>query len=152
MTNVALKEPCIDYLNAYGDQYCRDMICSDYYKIVDLDLVHMNKDDVNFSSKYELNFKESTTASALIAWFDCKFENFKNKVVLSTLPYEPYTHWKNTIFYIDRANYVKAGDKLTGSIAVRQSKENHRELDVKISYHFSNLPETHSQIQLYKVR
>jgi len=29
MTNVALKEPCIDYLNAYGDQRCYEMICSD---------------------------------------------------------------------------------------------------------------------------
>jgi type I protein arginine methyltransferase len=50
MTNVALKEPCIDYLNAHGDARCYDMICSDSYKIVDLDLVHMKKGDVNFSS------------------------------------------------------------------------------------------------------
>jgi len=32
------------------------MICSDSYKIVDLDLVHMNKSDVNFSSQYKLKF------------------------------------------------------------------------------------------------
>jgi type I protein arginine methyltransferase len=144
MTNVALKEPCIDYLNAFGDQRCYDMICSDSYKIVDLDLVHMKKGDVNFSSKYELKFNTSTTASALISWFDCKFENFKNKITLSTSPYKPYTHWKNVIFYIDRACYVKEGDSLTGSIAVRQAKENHREIDVKVSYHFSHLPESNA--------
>ena len=126
MTNVALKEPCIDYLNAYNDPRCYDMICSDSYKIVDLDLVNMKKGDVNFSGKYELKFNQSTTCSALISWFDCKFENFKNKITLSTSPYAPYTHWKNVIFYIDRASYVKEGDKLTGSIAVRQAKENHR--------------------------
>lgn len=152
MTNVVLKEPCIDYLNAYGDQRCFEMICSDSYKIVDLDLVHMKKGDVNFSSQYKLKFNQSTTASALISWFDCKFENFKNQVTLSTSPYAPYTHWKNVIFYIDRANYVKENDTLVGSIAVRQAKENHREIDVKVSYHFSNLPDTHSQVQLYKVR
>jgi hypothetical protein len=50
MTNVALKEPCIDYLNAYGDDRCNEMICSDSFKIVDLDLVHMKKGDLNFSS------------------------------------------------------------------------------------------------------
>jgi hypothetical protein len=78
MTNVALKEPCIDYLDAYGKQECFEMICSDSYKIVDLDLVHMKKSDVNFSSQYKLKFNQNTVASALIAWFDCKFENFKN--------------------------------------------------------------------------
>ena len=54
--------------------------------------------------------------------------------------------------HIDRANYVKEGETLTGSIAVRQAKENHREIDVKISYHFSNLNESQAQVQLYKVR
>ena len=107
MTNVVLKEPCIDYLNACGDKQCYDMICSDSWKIVDLDLVHMKKSDVNFSATFKLKFKQSTTASAIITWFDCKFENFKNPITLSTSPYAPYTHWKNTIFYIDRANYVK---------------------------------------------
>jgi len=71
MTNVVLKEPCIDYLNAFGDQHCFEMICSDSYKIVDLDLVHMKKTDVNFSSQYKLKFKQNTTASAIITWFDC---------------------------------------------------------------------------------
>jgi hypothetical protein len=47
---------------------------------------------------------------------------------------------------------VKEGETLTGSIAVRQAKENHREIDVKISYHFSNLNESQAQVQLYKVR
>ena len=56
MTNVVLKEPCIDYLNAHVDQQCADMICSDYCKIIDLDLVHMKKGDVNFSSQYKLKF------------------------------------------------------------------------------------------------
>lgn len=114
------------------------MICSDSCKILDLDLVHMKLGDVNFSSQYKLNFNQSTTASALISWFDCKFENFKNKITLSTSPYAPYTHWRNVIFYIHIASYVKEGDKLSGSIAVRQSKENYRDLDVKISFHFSH--------------
>ncbi len=52
MTNVVLKEPSIDYLNAYADQSCFDMIFSDSFKIVDFDLVNMKKSDVNFSSQY----------------------------------------------------------------------------------------------------
>jgi protein arginine N-methyltransferase 1 len=50
MTNVCLKEPCIDYLNAHEDQSQYEAVVTNSYKIVDLDLVHMNKGDVNFSS------------------------------------------------------------------------------------------------------
>jgi hypothetical protein len=138
MTNVVLKEPCIDFLNAYENQNDYEAIITKEHKIVDLDLVHMNKGDVNFASKYDLEVIAGGKCSAIIAWFDCHFENLKRKVTLSTSPFKPYTHWKNTIFYIDRAQIVQPGDKLTGSVAVRQSKENYRELDVKFSYHFQN--------------
>jgi hypothetical protein len=44
-------------------------------------------------------------------------------------------------------------EKLKGSIAVRQSKENYRELDVKISYHLVHHQVEKKQFtQLYKVR
>lgn len=95
------------------------MICSDTCQIIDFDLVHMKKEDVNFSATYHLNIKKDSIASGIITWFDCLFDNVKRRVRLSTSPYEPYTHWKNTIFYIDKAYHVKEGDKLKGSIAVR---------------------------------
>lgn len=49
MTNVALKEPCIDYLNAYDNDYDREAIVTSHCKVLDLDLVHMKKEDVNFA-------------------------------------------------------------------------------------------------------
>ena len=136
MTNVSLKEPCIDYLNAYENENDYNAICSDSCKVLDLDLVHMKKEDVNFAATYHLNIKQNSLVSAMISWFDCQFENLKNKVTLSTSPYAPYTHWKNTIFYLDQPTEVREGDKMKGSVAVRQSTANHRELDLKLSYHF----------------
>lgn len=103
MTNVVLKEPCIDYLNAFEDRSQYDMIVSNVAQIIDFDLVNMKKEDVNFSASYTLHMKQNSTASALVTWFDCRFDDVKRKVTLSTSPYEPYTHWKNTIFYIDKA-------------------------------------------------
>lgn len=115
----------------------------------------MQKGDVNFASKYNLKVHSNSKVSAIIAWFDCHFENLRRKVTLSTSPFAPYTHWKNTIFYLDQPQVVSPGDVLSGSIAVRQSKENFRELDVKFSYHFNcpgrkGVPEPFNQ--LYKVR
>lgn len=57
MTNVALKETCIDYLDAYNNKWDHDAVISDTCKIVDLDLVNMKKSDVNFSASYHLNIK-----------------------------------------------------------------------------------------------
>jgi type I protein arginine methyltransferase len=74
-------------------------------------------------------------------------------VSLSTSPYKKYTHWKQTVFYFDDTINVKKGDKLSGSIAVRKSRQNFRELDVKISYHFDNGYEKFDHPgQLYKVK
>ena len=138
MTNVVLKEPCIDFVNAYENEDCYNAIISDTYKILDLDLVRMKKEDVNFATSYTLKMNQNSQASAIVAWFDCIFEDLNKKVTLSTSPFKPYTHWKNTIFYLDQPILVKQGEKLQGSVAVRQSKENYRELDVKFSYHFNS--------------
>jgi protein arginine N-methyltransferase 1 len=62
---------------------------------------------------------KDSKVSALITWFDCHFENLKNKVVLSTSPFKPYTHWKNTLFYLQDAQLLREGESLKGSIAVR---------------------------------
>jgi protein arginine N-methyltransferase 1 len=75
MTNVVLKEPCIDYLNAYDNGYDYEAIVTDKCKILDLDLVHMKKEDVNFSGTYNLTVKKNSRISAVISWFDCQFEN-----------------------------------------------------------------------------
>jgi protein arginine N-methyltransferase 1 len=96
------------------------MICSDTCKIIDFDLVHMKKEDVNFSATYRLKIHKNSTASALVSWFDCHFEGgLKRRIILSTSPYQEYTHWKNTIFYVNDAYQVNNGDILSGSIAVR---------------------------------
>ena len=48
---------------------------------------------------------------------------------------------------------VREGDVIYGSLACRQSTSNHRELDIKISYHYDDGP--HGPIafnNLYKVK
>jgi len=47
---------------------------------------------------------------------------------------------------------VEEGDILKGSIAVRKSRTNFRELDLKISYHFDGYNEKKDFVQMYKLR
>ena len=89
----------------------------------------------------------------LVAWFDTPFSNLTRPVMLSTSPYKKYTHWKQTVFYMEQDLDVREGDTIYGSIACRQSTANFRELDVKISYHYDEKPSGNvAFINLYKVK
>ena len=128
LQNAAMKEPLIDMCEP-------NMVNTDSCKILDLNLVTMKKEDVEFVTPYTLTVNRDDRVHALVSWFDCKFEDLDHPVTLSTSPFKPYTHWKNAVFYLDHNLVVKKGDQLKGTIAVRKSKANFRELDIKISYH-----------------
>ena len=68
-------------------------------------------------------------------WFDTPFSNLKHPVTLTTSPFMQTTHWKQSILYLDKPIKVKQGDKIYGSIAVRQDRKNFRELNIKLSVH-----------------
>ena len=112
----------------------------------------MKKSDVEFSVPYSIKSKYDDTMHAVVTWFDCEFSRLKNPVMLSTSPYNPYTHWKQTIFYLDKPFTCRAGDEIKGSIAVRQNKTNFREQDIKFSYHLDGQYEKQDHTQMYKLR
>lgn len=87
MQAAVMKEPLIDTCDAA-------MINSNDCKILDLDLVHMKGGDVEFSTTYELTFHRNDKCHGLVAWFDTDFSHLERPIVLSTSPYEKYTHWK----------------------------------------------------------
>jgi len=72
---------------------------------------------------------------ALVSWFDASFTDLKRPVVLTTSPMKKYTHWKQTVFYLEKPLDVRKGDTIYGSVATRQDAANFRALNIKISYH-----------------
>lgn len=68
MSQQFVKEPLIDVCNG-------EMINSNSCKILDLDLVKMKKEDVEFTSEYQLTFNMNDRAHALVAWFDTDFSD-----------------------------------------------------------------------------
>jgi len=108
---------------------------SDFCCILDLDLMTMKPEDVNFSNHYSLSMQYTDKVHAIVTWFDVTFGDLQRPVVLTTSPVKKYTHWKQSIFYLDKPLDVRKGDTLYGSVAVKQDKVNFRELNIKISYH-----------------
>ena len=73
-------------------------------------------------------------------------------VIYNVAPYSKYTHWKQTVFYIDKALPVMSGEEITGTFAVRNSPEHQRNLDIKISYHFDGLKYSYHSERFYKLK
>jgi len=130
MAPTVLREPLIDILDSKS-------ITSSNHKLIDLDFDHMDKKEVEFSTTYKVTFQRNDKFHGLVSWFDTLFSNMTHEVNLSTSPYGKPTHWKQVTFYTDHNLKVQKNDTLEGSIAVKQSKANFRELDVKISFHFN---------------
>jgi type I protein arginine methyltransferase len=145
LTPTVMKEPLVDVVNS-------DMLMSNAYKVLDLDLVNMDKDEVNFSHTYKLKMNYNDRVHGIVAWFDTPFSRLTRPNLLSTSPFKKYTHWKQTVFYTEQDIDVRQGDTIFGSIAVRQSKTNFRELDIKISYHIDTPIQKKEFVNMYKLK
>ena len=128
MTSGIFVDPMVDTVPTNN-------IMSDHCCVLDLDLVKMKKEQVEFSNFYNLKMQYTDKVHALVTWFDTPFSNLTNPVVLSTSPMKKYTHWKQSVFYLEKPLDVRKGDTLYGSLACRQDRTNFRELNIKISYH-----------------
>ncbi|NWZ14538.1 ANM3 methyltransferase, partial [Agelaius phoeniceus] len=66
--------------------------------------------DLEFSSDFTLSITMSTQCTAIAGYFDVFFEkNCHNKVLFSTGPQCTKTHWKQTIFLLEKPIPVEAG-------------------------------------------
>ena len=143
-----IAEPLIDICP-------KDRINSNSCKIFEVDLLNVKKEDLDFSSYYELTFNRNNDYfSGIVGWFETGFTKLNKKFNLSTSPYLKSTHWQQTVFYTKKDFAVSKGDKVFGSIAVRKSVTNFRQLDIKISYHVDNGnkdKEENNWYQLYKI-
>jgi protein arginine N-methyltransferase 1 len=51
-------------------------------------------------------------------------------------PHAAYTHWKQTVFYLDDVLSMKKGEEIRGEFSCRPNKKNPRDQDFVISYVF----------------
>ncbi|OXB74361.1 UNVERIFIED_CONTAM: hypothetical protein H355_002426 [Colinus virginianus] len=66
--------------------------------------------DLEFSSEFTLTIRTSTKCTAIAGYFDIFFEkDCHNKVLFSTGPLCTKTHWKQTVFLLEKPIPVEAG-------------------------------------------
>ncbi|XP_037608123.1 protein arginine N-methyltransferase 3 isoform X2 [Sebastes umbrosus] len=85
--------------------------------------------ELEFASDFCLKITNTTDITAIVGYFDIFFDKgCGNKVMFSTGPQVTKTHWKQTVFLLDRPVPVQAGEELKGKITVRKNKKDPRSL------------------------
>lgn len=127
----AMKEPLVDIVHSQS-------IITDSQPILYLDLYKINANDLNFNSKFSLRVKADDYCHAIVAYFDILFSKCHTKVGFSTAPWADYTHWKQTVFYLDTPLMVYKGTNIEGNISVKSNQKNPRDLDIIIETVYEN--------------
>merc|ERR1712004_614365 len=74
------------------------------------------------------------------------------RVGFSTAPEARYTHWKQTVFYLDDYLTCKKGDEVTGVFSMKPNTRNVRDLDFEIKVDFNGELGSVSESNTYRMR
>jgi len=93
IASIAMREPLVDTVELKA-------VVTDPYRILDLNLNTCTVSDLTFLTDFKLRATRDDFVHAIVAWFDIGFEACHKPVRFSTGPHAKYTHWKQTVFYL----------------------------------------------------
>jgi len=122
---IAYREPLVDTVepSAQTTTAC---------KFFSVDLNTVKSEDLSFKTPFICKATRDDYMHALIAWFDVEFSRCHKPVIISTAPSSPYTHWKQTVFYLEDLLSVSQGDVVSGTVSCKPNSKNPRDLDIEI--------------------
>jgi len=126
---VALTEPLVDSVD-------RNQVVTNSCLIKEIDIQTCTKEDIPFTSPFHIQLKRNDYCQALVTFFNIEFSKCHKRVGFSTAPEAPYTHWKQTVFYLDDYLTCKKGEEVTGVFQMKPNTRNVRDLDFEISVNF----------------
>src|ERR1700753_1530784 len=127
MKATAMQEPLVDTVDMKA-------VATDPVAVVTLDLYTVKSSDLAFTVPFQLHVRRDDFIHALIAWFDIEFSSGHKPVKFSTGPHSKYTHWKQTVFYLQHVLAVNSGEYISGVLENKPNAKNPRDLDIRITY------------------
>lgn len=76
----------------------------------------------------------SAALNAFCVYFTVTFPCAEYLLVLSTSPFEPETHWKQALLYLDAPLDVVQGTEVTGEVSVYPSAHSARNICIRVDY------------------
>jgi len=142
---VALTEPLVDTVD------CNQVVTNSCL-IKEIDIQTCTKEDIPFTSPFHLQIKRNDYMQALVTYFNIEFTKCHKRVGFSTAPEARYTHWKQTVFYLDDYLTCKKGDEVTGVFSMKPNTRNVRDLDFEIKVDFNGELGSVSEENTYRMR
>jgi len=142
---VALTEPLVDCVD-------RNQVVTNSCLIKEIDIQTCTKADIPFSSPFHLQFKRNDYCQALVTFFNIEFSKCHKRVGFSTAPEAPYTHWKQTVFYLDDYMTCKKNEEVTGVFSMKPNTRNVRDLDFEITVNFEGELCSMRETNTYRMR
>ncbi|UKZ46708.1 type I protein arginine N-methyltransferase Rmt1 [Trichoderma virens] len=131
----AIPEPLVDTVDLKA-------VVTDPVPVLTLDLYTCTTADLAFNTPFTLTAKRDDFIHALVSWFDIDFTACHKPIRFSTGPHTKYTHWKQTVFYIEDVLTVQNGEEVQCKLDVKPNDKNRRDLDIEIDYAFQINDET----------
>ncbi|KAK2707231.1 hypothetical protein QYM36_015047 [Artemia franciscana] len=126
---VAVAEPLVDVVDP-------KQVVSNSCLVREVDLYTVTKETIPFTAPFHLMARRNDYVQALVAYFTIEFTKCHKRVGFSTGPESQYTHWKQTVFYLNEYLTVKKGENISGSFEMQPNDRNRRDLDFKIQVDF----------------
>ncbi|KAM8703231.1 hypothetical protein ACLKA7_007934 [Drosophila subpalustris] len=142
---VAVTEPLVDVVDP-------KQVVSTACMVKEVDLYTVQKSDLNFSSKFNLTIKRNDFVQALVTYFNIEFTKCHKRLGFSTSPDSTYTHWKQTVFYLDDHMTAKKNEEINGTFQMKPNERNNRDLDFVIDINFKGELSEIQETNTYRMR
>ena len=132
----SIKE--LAYLEPLVDTVESEAVVTNQTKILEVNIETVTKEELDFLGEFKINARRSDYVHAFVAYFDCTFSKCHKPITFSTSPHSEYTHWKQTVFYLQNPIAIGPGEMITGKISCKRNANNPRDLDITIFSTFGN--------------
>jgi len=146
MRTVAISEPLVDYVEP-------KQLVTNTCLLMELDLYKVTVNDLQcMLAPFELAVRRNDYVQALVTYFTVEFTRCHKRIGFSTGPEAQYTHWKQTVFYLDDFLTVKQGEKMSGTFRIQPNLRNTRDLDFEVQVQFQGELSAMNALHRYKMR
>jgi len=141
----AIQEPLVDVVEP-------NQVMSGTCRLLSIDISTVKEADLSFVTPFRLVAARDDFCHALVASFDIEFTKCLKTVFFSTGPHASYTHWKQTVFYMNDVLSMKKGEEIRGEFSCKPNSKNPRDLDISIAYRFTGDYDSIDTVQQYYLR
>jgi protein arginine N-methyltransferase 1 len=142
---LALMEPLVDVCDP-------QQVISSACPVLNIDLYTVTKEQLDFTAPFKLAINRDDYCHALVAYFTVEFSRSHTKLMFSTGPRSEYTHWKQTVFYLDEPMTVTSGETISGNITVNRNNKNPRDIDIHLISNLEGKTGSYHNDKHYRLR